>query len=112
MTKEEAWTNLLNLVGTAQIRVRDMDAVQETLAVIYAAAFPAQPEPEMKMAAKRGELMPASRPTNTDIHRTLGRMEAQLEGLTAALARITSGTSRTAKEVLTCAMMCATCRAI
>jgi hypothetical protein len=54
MTKEEAWTNLLNLVGTAQIRVRDMDAVQETLAVIYAAAFPAQPEPEMKMAAKRG----------------------------------------------------------
>ena len=30
--------------------------------------------------------MPASRPTNTDIHRTLGRLEAQLEGLTAARA--------------------------
>ena len=44
--------------------------------------------------------MPVSRPTNTDIHRTLGRLEAQLEGLTAALATHNEGTSRTAKEVL------------
>ena len=44
--------------------------------------------------------MTTPRPTTADVQRSLGRIEAQIEGLTAALAAHNQATSRTAKEVL------------
>jgi cell division protein FtsX len=43
--------------------------------------------------------MPATRPTNTDIHRTLGRMEAQLEGLNSLMASHIVTSAEGAKEL-------------
>jgi chromosome segregation ATPase len=43
--------------------------------------------------------MSASRPTNTDIHRTLGRLEAQLEGLNSLMASHITTSAEGAKEL-------------
>ena len=43
--------------------------------------------------------MPATRPTNTDIHRTLGRLEAQLEGLNSLMSAHITTSAEGAREL-------------
>ena len=43
--------------------------------------------------------MPATRPTNTDIHRTLGRLEAQLEALNSLMASHITTSAEGAREL-------------